>query len=417
MTIPLTVCNPFLDETIRTQRSFIASKLLSSPLFAFYSLLPFILCKDLKASPLLITLLISSRPATSLLSLYGTTFVQGRAHRLKGFIACTTVLGLLPCLFFPWMEDPSFFALSYILFMVASRSSVPAWSELLRLNVSSSHRSRIFSQGSTIQYLSGLLIPLGAAPWLDCYPHEWKIIFAGLAILKILSLPFIWLLPGSSADPVSLPPPSPASLSTLLVQPWRSAWHLLCTISSFRQFQLVFMLGGSGLMLMQPVFPLFFTETLHLSYLQLSLAITLCKAVGFALTSPLWATLFPRLSLSLFDAYVTLCASVFAFVLMASSYSIPLLYCAYLLYGMMQAGSELSWHLSGPLFSRDRDSTPFTSVNMACVGLRGCIIPLLGECLFSYTSAFTVFCVGGLLCLTASLYSLTCYHTQPAAVE
>jgi hypothetical protein len=47
------------------------------------------------------------------------------------------------------------------------------------------------------------------------------------------------------------------------------------------------------------------------------------------------------------------------------------LYAAYL-YGAMQGGSELSWKLSGPIFAKDKHSTPFSSLNLVLVGARGC---------------------------------------------
>ena len=37
----------------------------------------------------------------------------------------------------------------------------------------------------------------------------------------------------------------------------------------------------------------------------------------------------------------------------------------------MQAGSELSWNMSGPLFSKQEESSSYTSVNIVTAGIRG----------------------------------------------
>jgi hypothetical protein len=76
---------------------------------------------------------------------------------------------------------------------------------------------------------------------------------------------------------------------------------------------------------------------------------------------------------------------------------------AYIIYGVMQAGSELSWHLSGPVFSGTEDSSPYSSVNVLSAGLRGCVAPCIGALLCSYSNAVIVLMIGGILCLLASL--------------
>ena len=46
------------------------------------------------------------------------------------------------------------------------------------------------------------------------------------------------------------------------------------------------MLGGAGLMFMQPVLPIFSEETLKLSYTELALAFAFCKGISFILSIP-----------------------------------------------------------------------------------------------------------------------------------
>jgi hypothetical protein len=172
----------------------------------------------------------------------------------------------------------------------------------------------------------------------------------------------------------------------------------------FTIFQIGFMLGGAGLMIMQPALPQFFIDTLHLSFVEMGCAISLCKGVGAALTSPLWTRLFRRLHIFQLSALVTFFATLFPFFLMASSFQLILLYCAYVLYGIMQAGSELSWHMSGLVFAKEEDSSTFSITNVLTVGVRGCVIPAIGSMLLLFIHPLGVMLVGSFLCLLSSSY-------------
>jgi hypothetical protein len=98
--------------------------------------------------------------------------------------------------------------------------------------------------------------------------------------------------------------------------------------------------------------------------------------------------------------------------LISSQLHILSLYLAYALYGVMQAGSDLSWNMSGPIFAKDEDSTPFSETNVLAVGIRGCIVPSLGALLYSATNVTTVMVAGSLLCVLAAWHLLTASTAQ-----
>jgi hypothetical protein len=291
--------------------------------------------------------------------------------------------------------------------MMTNRAIIPAWSEILRINLSHQERSKTFSVGSTANYLANLVIPILISPFIDYYPGIWKPIFLLLALVHLLNvivISFIKIKDLNLTSPTEKP--SPLSIQSILITPWKNSWILMKNRKDFRNFQFVFMFGGSGIMLMQPVFPIFFKQTLQFSYTELTLAISFCKGIGFALFSSLWAKKLHQIPIHLFNSYVTSLAGLFAFLLIAAAYHPYWAYLAYLIYGIMQAGSELSWNLSGPIFSKDKDSTLFTGVNVAMVGFRGCLFPFLGEALFLHSNSIFVFACGGGMCLFGSLYSL-----------
>ncbi len=155
-------------------------------------------------------------------------------------------------------------------------------------------------------------------------------------------------------------------------------------------------------MLWQPALPEFFMETLKLNYKELTIAMTLCKSIGYVIVLPIWTRAMNKIDLFLFSGIVTALAAFFPLGIMAAEWNIVWLYVAYLLYGMMQAGSELSWNLSGPIFSKTEDSSIYTGVNVVSVGVRGCIAPPLGSLLCNLTNATMVLIMGGGFCLLAT---------------
>jgi hypothetical protein len=164
------------------------------------------------------------------------------------------------------------------------------------------------------------------------------------------------------------------------------------------------MLGGAGLMIIQPALPMFFVDVLHLSYTKMLSAIALCKGIGFALATPLWVKFFARRDIFLFSGSVTIFAALFPLFLLGTQWSSILLYIGYALYGMMQAGSELSWNMSGPVFSKAENSTPYSSTNVLMVGLRGCFFPPLGAFIHGMMGASSVLILSALLCAMATIY-------------
>jgi hypothetical protein len=68
----------------------------------------------------------------------------------------------------------------------------------------------------------------------------------------------------------------------------------------------------------------------------------------------------------------------------------------------MQAGSELSWNMSGPYFAKDLDSSSYSSLNVLTVGIRGCIAPVIGTLIGSLTNTTVVMSIALLLCVVAT---------------
>ena len=84
----------------------------------------------------------------------------------------------------------------------------------------------------------------------------------------------------------------------------------------------------------------------------------------------------------------------------------------------MQAGSELSWHMSALVFAQEKDSSLHSITNVLTVGIRGCFIPFLGSFLLPHIQPVGVILIGAFLCIAASgfyLFNLRSPALQPEA--
>lgn len=395
-----------------TRAAFLWTRLCNIPFWVLFSLLPVILYKDLHITPWMITTMIVIKPASALFASYWSSWVHGRQDRLISNLVYANILRYIPFLFLPWIDSAWAIIAAYGFYMMLSRGVMPAWMEIFKLNLEDNARSRIFTYGSALDYLGTAILPLGIGWILDDFSLSWRILFPLSALIGLASTFFLLRLPKHSPKVIEL---SPFSLKNELLKPWHQAWQLLKERSDFAYFQWGFMLGGAGLMVMQPMIPLFFVDVLNLSYTKMLLAMSVCKALGYAIASPLCLRLFHRWNIYTFSGTVTILAALFPLLLIASQFNIAFIYIAYFLYGIMQAGSELSWHMSGPLFAQDKESSPYSMTNVLFVGVRGCFAPPLGSLLFALSNSSVVLLVGALFCLLSS--QLLIRHKSPALIK
>lgn len=393
-----------------TQVAFICTRLLCTPCWCLLSMLVFILYKNAHLSPLQITVIIALKPTSSLLSPYWSQAIYQRPDKIIANLLWANIFRHLPFLFIPWIHSTWFIIFAFGLYMTLTRATIPAWMEIFKYNLPKQKREQLVAHGTTIDFLGTAVLAVAAGIILDNYPDAWRWLFsltAGLGIISTFSLKYL------SSPSIPLPsintsaPFENFKIKEKFTKPWKQVWKLICEHKGFTIFQIGFMFGGGGLMIMQPALPKFFIDTLHLSFVEMGLAISLCKGIGVALTSPLWARLFGKLNIFQFCALVTFFAAVFPFFLLAANFHLILLYFAYVFYGIMQAGSELSWHMSGLVFAQEKEeSTTYSVTNVLTVGIRGCVIPAVGSFLLPSFNSLGVILLGAFFCLLASGYFL-----------
>lgn len=384
----------------KTKWGYTLTRVLNTPFWALYTLLPVILYREFDATPWQIACIFSSRPIAALFSLYWSAQVKQRHDKLVSNIVWASVLGHLPFFFAPWISHPWYFVAASAVYMLFHRGGNPAWMELLKINLPEQDRKGIFAYSSAIYHAGGALLAIVISVLLDDYFQAWRWLFPVAAGISLSAIVFQAAIPvASSVVEVKEPP---FSLTEKLKKPWQDTWALMKERPDFARFQIGFMLGGGGLMLWQPALPKFFIDVLHLNYTELSIAMTLCKSIGYAVALPFWTRLLGELNIYRFSSIVTAIAAFFPLCLMAAEWNLVWLYVAYLLYGAMQGGSEMSWNLSGPIFSKHDESSLYTGVNVVSVGLRGCVAPPLGSLLCNFFSAAAALSIGGGVCLLAT---------------
>lgn len=383
-----------------TKSAFLWTRVLNIPFWVLLNLLPMILYKDLHITPWMITMMVILKPASALFASYWGALVHERRDRLVFNLVSANVLRYLPFIFLPWISNPWIIIGAFAFYMMLSRGVIPAWMEIFKENLQGETRSKVFAFGSALDYLASALLPLALGWILDETTFAWHWLFPVTALLGLFSTLFLFKLhsPKFTAEKSQVPA---FSLWNELVKPWKESLRLLKERPDFAKFQWGFMWGGAALMVTQPVIPIFFVDVLNLSYTKMLLALAVSKSLGYALASPLWIRLFQKFSIFNFSGRVILLGALFPACLILSSFHPNLVYVAYLLYGMFQAGSELCWHMSGPAFSHEKESSAYSTTNVLSVGVRGCVAPPLGSLLFAITNSTAVLSLGVVLSLVS----------------
>jgi hypothetical protein len=373
---------------------------LCGPLEALFTLLIFIITKELHAEPIQLLALTSAKPIVALVAYYCSSLVINNARRIKTFLIIATILGALPCLIAPWVENVWFYVIAYTLFMASLRSLYPAWIEALKLEYTEPALAKVVSRGAIITNLNTIFVSLLISYWMDLHPGIWKFFFVCVGSMQILAglcIGFLQIEPRNYKEGLATP-----KIHLFL----KESWNLLKSDRPFVKYLLLSFIGGAGVVIIQPYIPIFLETSLNLSYKQLALAFSFCKGVAFVVSSPAWVKFIKSASLYRLQAYINIVCVLFIAALLLAHVEVNSIYIAYIFYGFMLSGCELSWNLSGPRFAKDKDSILHSSMNLALIGTRGCFLPLLGYLAFMQVGVTGIFILSGILFSVSALLAL-----------
>ncbi len=384
----------------RMNRVLVLSNLLSEPLFTLYNFLGFILYKDMGASALAIALMTMLKPVVTILSFYWSAGLKGRSARLRANALWAGFWMRAPFLLCPWIDDVWFVIAAAVNYMFWYRAGIPAWVEILKRNMKEGKREWSFSISSGLAYAEGIVLSLGMGGLLDREPDLWRFLFFGAAAIGLIGLALLGRVEVEEEEDEE----ERLSLKEVIVRPWKDSWKLMRERPDFSKFQWGFMLCGFGIMMIQPALPLFAVDWLGISYLEMAAAVSIAKGFGFALSSPLWARWFERMSILKVSSAVFLSVGLFPLLLALSPFNLWWLYAAYFWYGVGQGGSHLVWNMSGPVFAGKEESSRYTGVNVVLAGLRGAVGPSLGGWLAVIWGPIQVLCMGSLFCFYSAFW-------------
>jgi MFS family permease len=384
----------------RTREALLGTCLLNESFIAFFGLMPFILRKDLLATTFQISLFTMLKPAVSVLSFYWGSRIAQSKNSLRYNLVIAGVLARLPFLFFPFFKSVWYLIFASAIYMLFSRAAIPAWIEILKLNLNNKTRERLFSLGTVLGYIEGVVIAFFLGSMLDGHPGSFKMVFFISTILGLGGVFLQWKTPISLKEMGVKPKKNIFGF----VRPWKEGVELIRKRRDFAKYQVGTMIMIFGFMLAVPALYLFYADELKLTHSEMTMGRYVFMGMGFVLFSPIWARAMGKFSINRLTGCVGIGFGFFPIFIMLATFSKVWIFLAFLSYGITQAGSHLIWNLSGTFFARDGDSTKFTSINVLMVGVRGLIAPLLGGFLCEVFGPIVVFCIAIFLCFCGSFY-------------
>jgi hypothetical protein len=393
----------------KTRKYIYISSLFSEPLVSLYPILPFILLKSLGATNLQIVLFTTLKPLSSIFAFYWSERASQNKQSLRLNLIGAGLLARIPLGLAICFDNVWFFVFASTLYMLFSRAGIPAWMEILKNNMEKKELEKAFSFSSSIAYAEGILIAIGVSIFLDNKPSSWKLFFALAIFFGLIGL-FFQSLVSRDALVKKNETTSKKNFKDFILAPWRDSVKLMKSRKDFSLFQTAFMIGGFGLMLIQPVLPIFFTEYLNLSYKDLIISYSICKGLGFLLSSSFWSYALNCYSIPVFTSFVLFGFALFPILILLTLKNFYFVYIAYFFYGIAQAGSHLIWHLSGPLFAKEENSSRYSGVNIVLVGVRGFFGPIAGGLLEIWLKPLILFLISAFLCFSSAIFYLREYY-------
>ena len=369
------------------------SSCLSEPLFTLYGFVVVILYKDLGASAFQIALMTCLKPIVSILSFYWSSGLA-KSGKLKSNILWAGFWMRAPFLLFPWIDSVWFVIGAVVNYTFFYRAAIPGWMEILKRNMGGGKTGKLFSWSSAFGYAEGILLGLAVGAALDRDPGLWRMLFFGAAWIGLIVLLIQAQVPVEETKKET----ETLSVKERLLRPWKDSYRLIRERADFARYQWGFMICGFGIMLIQPAWPIFAVDKLGISYTVMAGGIAIAKGLGFALSSPIWSRWIDRINVLKLASWVFLSVGLFPILFAFSVWGIWWFFLAWFWYGVGQGGSHLVWNMSGPLFAGKEESSRFTGVGLALVGLRGAVAPPLGAWLVALLGSSEVLVLGGLLC-------------------
>jgi predicted MFS family arabinose efflux permease len=332
----------------------------------------------------------------SIFSYYYSYVGSIRLKSLKQNFIIANILSIVLFFILPFYNSAIFLIIATSFYIMFYRAASPSWIEMIKINIDEKNREKLFSFSSTVGYIEGIILAFILGFFLKKSSSSYKSLYFITAIFSLINIFLIKKIPIRKIDKKK------EIINFNILTPIKEGIDILKKDRNFNLFQIGFMISGFALMLVQPIIPILAVDKLKLNHQQFAIAILVCRGLGYIISSPIWGRMFSKVNILKLSSYMFLNTFVFMIFLSFSKFNILWFYLAYVVYGITQAGSHLIWNMSGPIFSKNEDSSKYTAINVLMVAIRGSIAPMLGSLLIFKFSIINILLLASILCLYSS---------------
>lgn len=393
-----------VKEYFKTKSAIFLLNLTNEPLVACYGLLPFILRKELHVTAFELSMFVMLKPLIISFSFFwGMSLKYKKNPDLLKNSVIAWLLARIPFLLFPFFNNFYYIFFASCFYLIFHKAGMPAWNEIIKRNIKNEKEiNSLFSKIPILIFIESALLGIFMGKFLNRQDANWRILFFSFSLFSLIGL-FL---------KVKINVPNIESEAVYdkqnFLSPIKDIFVLLNNRKDFARFQLGFLIGGGALMLVSPALYIFLSDTLNLTYADMSNARLVIMGVGFVFSSYFWKKSLAKTSMNILMTWVLLGFCLYVLLLLLSQISLIYFYLAFFVYGIAQAGSTLLWNLSGMHFAESQNSIIFTSANLFFLGVRGIIAPLLGSLSCTWLGPTYTLFIGFviLLCGTVGVHRL-----------
>jgi predicted MFS family arabinose efflux permease len=375
----------------------------NEPFVALFTLIGFILKKELNASMFALSFFATLSPVISFFSFFWGSYVTKNERSLLPNLIGAWVLGRVAFLFLPFTSSVWYLIFAAASYQLFYRASTPAFIQILKQNVQKKERSSFFSSIYILSFIESIFLGLFIGKLLDQSHISWKNMFALAAFISMTSIFFQRKIPISPNENKNIS--STVGIKEAIFEPIIESLNLIKKTKEFFHFQMGFMIGGFGLMIINPALIIYYSDTLCLTHENLTYGRYIFMGCGVLLSTYFWQKNLKQTSILPMTFFIIFGFSLFPIFIVLAKHSFFFLYLAFFIYGIFQAGSHLIWHLSGTFFAKEEESSSkYTAANVLMVGIRGLIGPFLGGALTYTVGSLPTLMFGSLVCFSGAIY-------------
>ncbi|MBD3165265.1 MFS transporter [bacterium] len=334
--------------------------------------------KDLLATELQVTLLTMLMPVMSFSSIWWGRLLQGRDQRPWLGVMGLFGFGVLSTGF--WMMSITHMFSIHLLYYTVFAVMIPAQNRVLQQHLRPEKQGSLFGFAQGVRMGVAALTTFFGGIWMDHVAHGYHHLYAiagGTGILATIAL--IMIPPGKTE---STPPQR--HTGGWWTGPFHETVRLLKRRPDFLRFELAFLLYGIAFMMTLPVVPIYMVNDLLLDYSTIGFARGALYQLILIVALPFFGRLFDRSTPYFVASWVFALLALYPTLLVAAkgvepALRMPVLYSAFVVYGIAFAGVSIVWTISSLRFAgANEDAGVYQSVHMAFVGVRGLFAPLMG---------------------------------------